>query len=232
MAGPRRGGRGKGSLRLPVAREGWPFILIIGVPTIAVFWLTDLWWLKLVLLALTVFVVAFFRDPERVVPVDPSSIVSPADGRVIKVERVTDFKFLKDEALKISIFMNLFNVHVNRAPAAAKVLKVIYNPGKFFNASLDKVSMENEQNAVVAEGPTGRRFVFNQIAGLVARRIVCHAAEGDSLAKGERFGLIRFGSRLDVYLPVDCTVSVRPGERVKAGSSVLGYWGVEPPSGG
>jgi phosphatidylserine decarboxylase len=178
-----------------------------------------------VLLALTVFVVAFFRDPERVVPVDPSSIVSPADGRVIKVERVTDFKFLKDEALKISIFMNLFNVHVNRAPAAAKVLKVIYNPGRFFNASHDKASMENEQNAVIAEGPTGRRFVFNQIAGLVARRIVCHAAEGDSLAKGERFGMIRFGSRLDVYLPVDCKVSVRPGERVKAGSSVLGYWG-------
>jgi phosphatidylserine decarboxylase len=212
-------------LRLPVAREGWPFIIIMGVPTIAVFWLTDLWWLKLVLLALTVFVVAFFRDPERVVPVDPSSIVSPADGRVIKVERVTDFKFLKDEALKISIFMNLFNVHVNRAPAAAKVLKVIYNPGRFFNASHDKASMENEQNAVIAEGPTGRRFVFNQIAGLVARRIVCHAAEGDSLAKGERFGMIRFGSRLDVYLPVDCKVSVRPGERVKAGSSVLGYWG-------
>lgn len=211
-------------MRLPVAREGWPFIIIAGVPTIAVFWFTDLWWLKLVLFALTVFVVAFFRDPERVVPVDPSSIVSPADGRVIKVERVTDFKFLKEEAVKISIFMNLFNVHVNRAPAAARVLEVIYNPGKFFNASLDKASMENEQNAVIAEGPTGRRFVFNQIAGLVARRIVCHAAEGDSLLKGERFGLIRFGSRLDVYLPLDCTVSVKPGERVKAGSSVLGYW--------
>jgi phosphatidylserine decarboxylase len=222
MAGPRRG---SGSLRIPIAREGWPFIIIIGLPTIAAFWLTDLWWLKLVLLALTVFVVAFFRDPERVVPVDPSSIVSPADGRVIKVERVTDFKFLKDEALKISIFMNLFNVHVNRAPASAKVLKVIYNPGKFFNASHDKASMENEQNAVIAEGPTGRRFVFNQIAGLVARRIVCHAAEGDSLVKGERFGMIRFGSRLDVYLPLDCKVSVRPGERVKAGSSILGYWG-------
>lgn len=211
-------------MRLPVAREGWPFIIIAGVPTIAVFLFTDLWWLKLVLFALTVFVVAFFRDPERVVPVDPSSIVSPADGRVIKVERVTDFKFLKEEAVKISIFMNLFNVHVNRAPSAARVVEVIYNPGKFFNASLDKASMENEQNAVIAEGPTGRRFVFNQIAGLVARRIVCHAAEGDNLVKGERFGLIRFGSRLDVYLPVDCTVSVKPGERVKAGSSVLGYW--------
>ncbi len=220
-------------MRLPVAKEGVPFIAIMAAVTVAVFifsaffdgWIGALFIvLKIASILLTVFVVAFFRDPERIVPQDPASIVSPADGKVIKIETVKDTRFLNDDVIKICIFMNLFSVHVNRAPADAKVLKVIYNPGKFFNASFDKASLENEQNAVIAEGPTGRRFCFNQIAGLVARRIVCYATEGARYAKGERFGMIRFGSRLDVYLPTDVRVSVKLGEHVSAGSSVLAYW--------
>jgi phosphatidylserine decarboxylase len=222
-------------MRLPIAREGLPFIAIMAAVTIAAFVFADLlasggWWgmslqiLKFLLMLLTVFVVAFFRDPERVVPADPASIVSPADGKVIKIETVNDTRFLNANVTKISIFMNLFSVHVNRAPADIKVLKVIYNPGKFFNASFDKASLENEQNAVIAEGPTGRRFCFNQIAGLVARRIVCYASEGSRYSRGERFGMIRFGSRLDVYLPTDARVSVKLGDHVSAGSSVLAYW--------
>lgn len=209
---------------LPVAREGFPFILLSAVPTFFVLLLTDLWWLQAVGIVLTVFVVAFFRDPERAVPADPDSIVSPADGKVIKVERAAPGRILEDESLKISIFMNVFNVHVNRAPADSKVLRVLYNPGKFFAASLDKASLENEQNAVVAEGPGGRVFAYNQIAGLIARRIVCYASAGTRLKRGERFGLIRFGSRVDVYLPVDARVTVKVGDKVRAGSSTLGYW--------
>lgn len=214
----------KGTFRPPVAREGFPFIFIALAATVIVFWLTGLWWARSVFILLTIFVVAFFRDPERVVPADPNSIVSPADGKVIKVERVFDSRFLNAEANKISIFMSLFNVHVNRAPASGKVLKVIYNRGRFFSANLDKASLCNEQNAVIAEGPVGKHFVFNQIAGLVARRIVCYLKEGSVLTRGERFGLIRFGSRLDVYLPADCPVSVKVGEKVKAGATILGCW--------
>jgi phosphatidylserine decarboxylase len=209
---------------LPIAREGFPFIILAAVLAVLVLLFIGLWWIEAVFLALFVFVVAFFRDPERVIPEDPDAIVSPADGKVIKVEVVSDDRFLLSEALKISIFMNVFNVHVNRAPADSKVLRVIYNPGRFFNASLDKASLENEQNAVVAERPTGEVFAFNQIAGLIARRIVCYASAGTKLKKGERFGLIRFGSRLDVFLPAGSKVVVKKGDKVRAGSSTLGYW--------
>ena len=211
-------------VRLPVAIEGLPFILGSLVVTALVFWLFGLNWPGALMSGVTLFVIAFFRDPERAVPAGDESIVSPADGKVIKVERIFDDRFLKAEARRISIFMTVFNVHVNRAPAAARVLKVVYNPGRFFSANLDKASLENEQNAVVAEGPGGRTFVFNQIAGLVARRIVCRVKEGMRIRKGERFGLIRFGSRLDVYLPVECEIAVAVGDKVRAGSSILGYW--------
>jgi len=209
-------------LRIPVAREGYPFILIALFCIIAV-WLLGLKWLELLFVPLGVFVVAFFRDPERVIPNDAGSITSPADGRVIKVELIKDEKFLKTDVLRICIFMNVFNVHVNRAVASGKVVDVIYNPGKFFNASLDKASMHNEQNAVIMEDK-GRKFAFNQIAGLIARRIVCYAKPGMKYEKGQRFGLIRFGSRVDVYLPAGCSPAVKVGEKVRAGSSILGYW--------
>ncbi len=212
------------ALKIPLAKEGYPFMLIALVITLLVFWVTRSWILGGVFFALFVFVVAFFRDPKRVIPSDPGAIVSPADGLVIIVDKVFDSRFTGTETMKISIFMNLFNVHVNRVPATGKVLKVIYNPGKFFSANLDKASLENEQNAVVAEGPDGQVFVFNQIAGLVARRIVCRLKAGMDIRKGKRFGLIRFGSRLDVYLPVETRITVKKGDKVSAGSSILGYW--------
>ncbi|MBI5643798.1 MAG: phosphatidylserine decarboxylase family protein [Deltaproteobacteria bacterium] len=212
-------------MRIPIAREGMPFILAALICVLIV-WFAGIWWLQFLFVPAAVFVIAFFRDPERAIPVDKDSIVSPADGRVIKVERLKDDRILKSEAMKISIFMNVFNVHVNRTPATGKVLDIMYNPGKFFNASLDKASLLNEQNALIMESSSGRRFAFNQIAGLIARRIVCHARKGMNLTKGQRFGLIRFGSRVDVYLPTDCRVSVKVGDKVRAGSSILGYWNV------
>ena len=175
-------------------------------------------------LLLTAFVVWFFRNPERDIPSDENSIVSPADGKVIVIGRVFDDRFLKTDALKISIFMNVFNVHVNRIPTSGKVLGVFYNPGKFFSADKDKASLENEQNALLIEAKNGKKFVVNQIAGLIARRIVCYAKPGDSIEKGRRFGMIRFGSRLDVYLPTDCKIDVIVGDKVKAGSSILAHW--------
>lgn len=208
---------------IPVAKEGWPFILISLAPVIAA-WLFGAWWMEFLLAPVFVFVVAFFRDPERTVPEDENSIVSPADGRVIKIEKVFEGRLLKSDALKISIFMNVFNVHVNRAPASGRVAEILYNPGKFFNASLDKASMENEQNALLLECSPGRRLMFNQIAGLIARRIVCRVKAGDSLKKGERFGMIRFGSRLDVYIPATSRVNIKINDKVKAGTSIVGYW--------
>lgn len=211
-------------MRIPVAKEGYPFILAAAALTVIEFWLIRSVVLTVVLFLLAAFVVAFFRDPEREIPRDEASIVSPADGKVIKVEPVTEERLLEAKALKISIFMNVFNVHVNRAPASGRVVRILYNPGRFLSANLDKASLENEQNAILAENLSGERYVFNQIAGLVARRIVCRVKEGTRLEKGERFGMIRFGSRLDVYLPADCRVSVAVGDKVRAGSSVIGYW--------
>lgn len=210
-------------MRIPIAREGYPFILA-SIFCIIVVWLVGLKWLEVLFVPLSVFVIAFFRDPERESPSDANSITSPADGKIIKVERIRDDKFLKAEALRICIFMNVFNVHVNRVPASGKVVDVLYNPGKFFNASLDKASLLNEQNALIMETDAGKRFAFNQIAGLIARRIVCYAKPGMSYRKGQRFGMIRFGSRVDVYLPAACKPSVKVGEKVTAGSSILGYW--------
>jgi len=212
-------------LRIPIAREGYPFILIFLIITVIIFNLTEIWPVRALFVLWEIFVIAFFRDPERVVPSGNESIVSPADGRIIKIEQAMEPRLLEAEAMKISIFMNVFNVHVNRAPAACKVLKILYNPGKFVSANLDKASLENEQNALLGESQLGHRFVFNQIAGLIARRIVCRVKEGARLTKGERFGMIRFGSRVDVYLPPGSRVSVKPGDKVRAGSSIIAYWG-------
>lgn len=209
--------------RIPIAKEGFPFILISLVPVAAV-WVAGFRWLELIFVPIAAFVLNFFRDPERDIPTDEASIVSPADGRVIKVERVVDKRFTGADATMICIFMNVFNVHVNRTPASGRVVKIMYNPGKFFNASYDKAALENEQNCLVVETAKGKRIAFNQIAGLIARRIVCRVSTGDTLAKGERFGMIRFGSRVDVYLPVECEAVVKIGDMVKAGSSVIAHW--------
>jgi len=209
-------------VRIPIAREGYPFILAALVCVVIAGLLLPV--LDVFFIPAAVFVIAFFRDPERTIPVDRNSIVSPADGKIIKVEMLGERKFRVDNPLKISIFMNVFNVHVNRAPSSGKVVDIVYNEGKFFSANLDKASLENEQNALILENPSGRVFAFNQIAGLIARRIVCHAKVGMNLAKGERFGMIRFGSRVDVFLPAGCRAAVNVGDKVRAGSSILGYW--------
>ena len=211
-------------MRIPVAKEGYPFIALSAV-LIVIFYVVGNTVLTLLSLCLTLFIIAFFRDPEREMPDVENSFVSPADGKVIKVDRVMEERFLGEEAQRICIFMNLFNVHVNRAPASGSVKGIAYNHGKFFPADLDKASLENEQNALLIEREGGRRFVVVQIAGLVARRIVCYVKEGDTVERGKRFGMIRFGSRLDVYLPTDADIKVRVGDKVKAGSSLLGIWG-------
>lgn len=174
-------------------------------------------------LVVTGFICYFFRDPDRIVPMEEGAVVSPADGKVIVVKPVDESAFFEGKSLKISIFMSIFNVHVNRIPHGGRVSKISYFPGKFFSANLDKASKENEHNAVFIETDKGKKICTVQIAGLIARRIICRLKEGDIVTKGDRFGIICFGSRLDVYLPGDAKIFVQVGNRVKAGETVLGY---------
>jgi phosphatidylserine decarboxylase len=172
---------------------------------------------------LTLFTVFFFRDPSRSPRGDAKAVLAPADGKVLEVARVNNPSKGAEEALKVSIFMSLFDVHVNRIPAAGKVSAVTYHPGRFLAANLDKASEQNERNTVFLETHEGRKVVFVQVAGLIARRIACWVREGDEVRAGQRFGLIRFGSRLDLYLPADSRVIVVPAQKVKAGETVIGY---------
>lgn len=174
----------------------------------------------LLCLILTLFVVYFFRNPERTPPSDPTAVVAPADGTVIVVDRVPETP-LGVEALKISIFMSVFNVHVNRVPFDGKVIDTFHHSGKFFDARDGRASCENERNGIVLEIPGGARIAFIQIAGLIARRIISYPLEGDMLVRGERYGLIRFGSRVDVYLPADTEPLVKLGDKTEAGVTVL-----------
>ena len=166
------------------------------------------------------FVLQFFRDPAREIPGGERSVVSPADGRIVAVESAID-PYLKRDATKVSVFMNVFNVHSNRSPVDAEVRDVWYHAGTFLNAALDKASAENERNAMWLRTRAGADVTCVQIAGLIARRILCYAKAGDRLARGERFGFIRFGSRVDVYLPLDARVRVALGEKVYASSTIL-----------
>ena len=210
----------------PFAKEGYPFIafavgltLLLGLSS---------WKLASIVLALpaavsvllTLFVLYFFRNPERTPPTDPKAVIAPADGTVIVSERVAETP-LGTESLKISIFMSVFNVHVNRVPFDGRVLDVSYHRGKFFDARDGRASCENERNGIVLETVGGVRIAFVQIAGLIARRIVCYPRVGDLLKRGERYGLIRFGSRVDVYLPVDTEALVKIGDKTVAGETVL-----------
>jgi phosphatidylserine decarboxylase len=179
--------------------------------------------LALFLLAVTAFVCFFFRDPERVIPEEGGAIVSPADGKVLSVGVVPENEFAAEKMLKMSIFMSVFNVHVNRMPDNGRVTDVVYHPGKFFSANLDKASANNERNAISLEIGRGRKLIVVQIAGLIARRIICKIRKGDLLRRGERFGMICFGSRLDVYLPEDTVPAVSAGDKVLAGKSILGH---------
>ena len=206
----------------PIAREGYPFILgsVFATAIIAVLGLYEL---ALFFLAVTFFVSCFFRDPERVIPEEKGALVSPADGKVLGVGVVQESEFAAEKMLKVSIFMSIFNVHVNRIPENGRVTEVAYYPGKFFSANLDKASRDNERNAVSMEIGRGRKLIVVQVAGLIARRIICKIRKGDRLSRGERFGMICFGSRLDVYLPPETVPAVSVGDKVLAGTSVLGH---------
>jgi phosphatidylserine decarboxylase len=201
-----------------IAREGWPYLIGLGIVAIV---LTKFFG---VLIALPVwiiflFVLQFFRDPPRLVPVAPNAVLAPADGKIVVVEKTTD-PYANREALKISIFMNVFNVHSNRIAVNGRIKSIEYFPGKFFNADLDKASLENERNAIVIDA-NGQVITLVQVAGLIARRILCYARVGDFVKKGERYGFIRFGSRVDVYLPLESEPLVSVGDTVYATSTLL-----------
>jgi phosphatidylserine decarboxylase len=201
-----------------IAREGWPFVA--AAAALALVATGFLGWWSAPLWLILVFVVQFFRDPPREVPDDPRAVVSPADGLIVAVERTRD-PWLERDALKISVFMNVFNVHSNRAPVDGAVKKRWYHTGTFLNASLDKASVDNERNALWFRARSGQDVTCVQIAGLIARRILCYVGEGAELVRGERYGFIRFGSRVDVYLPVDAEVRAALGDKVYAAESVI-----------
>jgi len=206
----------------PVASEGYPFIAVFAFITL-VFALLGWSFLTLLLLGLTLFTVYFFRNPERCVPQEAGAVVAPADGRVIFVGEVMEERYFQARAVKVSIFMSVFNVHVNRVPCSGKVVDMFYNKGEFFNASLDKASLQNEQAGMLIEADSGQRLLVVQIAGLIARRIVTYPVVGDLLERGRRYGLIRFGSRVDVYFPQGTDVLATVGDRTVAGETVLAY---------
>ncbi|WP_413437348.1 phosphatidylserine decarboxylase [Sulfuriferula sp. GW1] len=202
-----------------IAREGWPFLAVAVLISIVVsvfagwLWALPLW-------VITLFILQFFRDPPRLIPQGENLVLCPADGRVIKVERVTD-PYLKREAQMVSVFMNVFNVHSNRSPVDGTIKKVWYFPGSFVNASLEKASVANERNALWIKTKSGQDVTCVQIAGLVARRILCYVKAKDKLTRGQRYGFIRFGSRVDVYLPLTARIKVALGDKVSASSDVL-----------
>lgn len=202
-----------------IAREGWPILAGAQIAVI-VSWMLDLGIITFLFFVFLVFAFQFFRDPAREAPEDPRAVVSPVDGRVCKVEKCTNPETGED-AVKVSIFMNVFNVHSQKSPVAGVVEKVTYTPGLFVNADLDKASTENERNAVTVRMPDGRRITFIQVAGLVARRIICYATIGQELARGERYGFIRFGSRVDVYLPADAEIVAQIGDKMTGVSSTI-----------
>jgi phosphatidylserine decarboxylase len=211
-------------VRLPIHREGWPYIAIAVAANSLIF--AFFGWPGWVLLPLSLWVVAFFRDPERTPPPGDHLILSPADGKLLPVTQAAppaELGLGEAPRTRLSIFMNVFNVHVNRNPATGMVAGLAYRPGKFFNASFDKASVDNERMSIRLEldGQTGRELVVVQIAGLVARRIKCDLKTGQRVLRGERFGIIRFGSRLDVYLPEGARVVARPGQTTRAGETVL-----------
>lgn len=206
---------------LPVAREGLPFIFLFAFVTL-VFALLDWDFLTFIGLVLSLFTVYFFRDPERYFSAEEGAVIAPADGKIVFCGEVAEDRYFKGPAFKVSIFMNVFNVHVNRAPYSGEVVDTFYNRGEFLNASLDKASLQNEQAGIWMKTEKGHDLLFVQIAGLVARRIVSYASKGDILKRGSRYGLIRFGSRVDVYFPVGSEIKVGLGDKTVAGESILG----------
>jgi phosphatidylserine decarboxylase len=205
-----------------IAREGWPFIAACFIVTSASFLIGNFWLIGLSSV-LFVFVFQFFRDPARTTIADRDTICSPADGRVVYVGVGSD-PAKNNQALKISVFMNVFNVHSNRSPISGHIEKVTYIPGNFFNADLDKASESNERNSIVIVDDHGRSLTCVQIAGLIARRICCYVGPKDEVKRGSRLGFIRFGSRVDIYMPENSTPLVTVGDKIHAHSSALALW--------
>jgi len=201
-----------------IAKEGWLFLSI----SITFSLVMSIWCLKasIPLWIISFFILQFFRDPIRPTPQDKNLIVSAADGRVISIEKTTD-PYKKRRAIKVSVFMNVFNVHSNKAPISGKIINKWYFPGKFFNASLSKASLENERCALLIETKGKQLITCVQIAGLIARRILCYKESGENLLKGERYGFIRFGSRVDLYLPENSKIKVTLGQKVKSCQSII-----------
>jgi phosphatidylserine decarboxylase len=206
----------------PVAVEGYPFIGLFAFITL-VFALLGWSIFTLLFLGLTLFSAYFFRNPDRFSDAEESAVIAPADGKVVYIGPALEERYFKAEVTKISIFMSVFNVHVNRVPMAGKVVDMFYNKGQFLNASLDKASLHNEQAGILLESPSGRRMLVVQIAGLIARRIVTYPVIGDILQRGARYGLIRFGSRVDIYVSEEVDIQVQIVERVCGGETVLGH---------
>ncbi len=205
---------------IPVVKEGIPFIAVAFLGAVG-FTIGGVWPIGLFLLVITAYIVYFFRNPERLPPVGSKLVASPADGEIIFVGPSVESEFLNEEMTKISVFMNLFNVHVNRVPIEGTIKNMKYHRGRFMAASEDRASEENERNAMVIETPQGVKVVLVQVAGLIARRIICYPAIGNFILKGQRMGLIRFGSRCDIFLPKTCTVNIKMGDKVVGGETVL-----------
>ncbi len=201
-----------------IAREGWRYLSLVFALALFMTYLVGVWSIPFWIVAL--FVLQFFRDPARVIPQKENVVLSPADGRIVVVEKVQD-PYANREALKISVFMNVFNVHSNRSPVDGKIEKIQYFPGKFVNADLDKASLENERNVLIINTDKNQIVTCVQVAGLIARRILCYVQAGDALRRGQRYGFIRFGSRVDVYLPLTATPKVVVGDKVSATMSIL-----------
>ena len=210
-----------GQTAFPIARAGYPIIFACGFATF-VLALLGTKSLALTGLGVTFFVCYFFRDPDRVVPNEADALVSPADGKIVFADTVEEDTYFQGRCRKISIFMSVFNVHVNRIPHDGTVQRVSYHPGRFFSANLDKASKENEHNAVFIETQNNVTYCVVQIAGLIARRIISRVQAGDAVVRGQRFGMICFGSRLDVYLPPEAKISVGVVDKLSAGNSILG----------
>jgi phosphatidylserine decarboxylase len=212
---------------LSFAREGWPFMTIGIALVVVAFFLAiqfrswPLWLVAILVTVLALWCAYFFRDPERTGPRGPGIVIAPADGKVAMITEVDEPRFVHGRAIRVSLFMNVFNVHVNRYPVDGRVDFVWYNKGKFFNAAAEKSSLENEQMSVGITTPSGVPILVRQIAGLIARRIVTYSKVGDEAHQGERFGIIRFGSRVDVFIPTTAQVKVRLGEMTTAGTTVI-----------
>ncbi len=206
--------------RVPIALEGYPFILFSGFLTL-VLALLEILPATLAALALTGFICWFFRDPERTGPESEDLFVSPADGKIIIAEEIDDDRFMHARVYKVSVFMNVFNVHVNRFPLTGTVKRVKHKPGRFYSADSSRGALQNEYCAMTVQTDSGCTYGVVQVAGLIARRIVCWAEKNDTLRTGQRYGLIRFGSRVDLYLPLRAELKVKVGDKVKAGETVL-----------